>query len=326
MNIKDLVMITVSGQVAHPIGRSSPYRIGYDAVPRILPGSGGVVINHRIGDRCVGLAGDHIEPAVSLHNNKREIVGKKNAPNLAMITYACVGNEAVVITGPCKNKKGIVTGKHGGVEHLLVDFPKSVLQCLRIGDHIQITAYGLGLELLDHPEVSVFSCSPQLIARWRLKSMPPKLRVPVTHFIPAAIMGSGIGKSSAVRGDYDIQLFDPQIRKKFRLNTLRFGDIVAVIGSDTRYGRAYHKGATTIGLIVHSDSTVSGHGPGVMTLLASKGKHIEPFHDRNANLALILNRREPAPPAAYRPLIYKYRGANRAIQQNNITRFSKRLS
>lgn len=310
MNIDDLVMITVAGQVAHPLGRSSPYRIGHDGIPRILPGSGGIVINYRIGDRCVGLAGDHIEPAVSLHNNRREIVGEKNAPNLALLTYPCVGNEARVVTGPCEGKKGIVTGKHGGVEHLLVDFSKSVLKSLRIGDGIQIDAYGIGLVLSDHPDVVVFNCSPALIAKWGLQSVPPKLKVPVTHYIPAAIMGSGVGKNSAAWGDYDIQIFDPDIRKKFRLNTLRFGDIVAVLDSDTRYGRAFRKGAMTIGVIVHSDSTVSGHGPGVMTLLTSKGTYIEPFHDKNANLAHIFKRRETSGPEAYRPLLNKYQKMN----------------
>jgi hypothetical protein len=302
-NSGDLVMMTVSGQVAHPIGSASPYRIGHDGVARIIPGSGGVVINHRIGDRCVGLAGDHVEPAVSLHNNKSEIVGSKNAPNLALLTYACVGNVAQVVDGPCNGKLGCVTGKHGGVAHLLIDFPTAVLKRLRIGDPIQIYSCGLGLRLLDHPQVSVFSCSPRLINAWGLRSIPPKLQAPVTHLVPASIMGSGIGKSNAVRGDYDIQLFDSTIRKKYRLDTLRFGDFVAIIHGDTRYGRAYRTGTITIGIIVHSDSTVSGHGPGVMTLLTAGRRYIEPVHDKNANLAFVLGIRKLSPTKSYRPLV-----------------------
>ncbi|MEN8782114.1 MAG: DUF4438 domain-containing protein [Desulfobacterales bacterium] len=303
MNTNDLIMLTVSGQVAHPISGSSPYRIGHDGVPRVIPGSGGVVISHRIGDRCVGLAGDHIEPGVSLHNNKREIVGKKNAPNLALITYACVGNIAQVLTGPAKGKMGFVTGKHGGVEHLLIDFATPVLKRLRIGDHIQIYAYGMGLQFPDHTNVAVFSCSPRLIRHWGLRSNDGKLDVPVTHLIPAAIMGSGIGKSNAVRGDFDIQLFDPYIRKKFGLKTLRFGDIVAIVHSDTRFGRAYRRGMLTVGVIVHSDSTVSGHGPGVMTLLTASKHHIAPVYNKNANLAHIFNIRRLPKAKAYRPLV-----------------------
>ena len=72
LNLRDLVVVTVAGQIAHPVGRA-PYRIGYDGVPRVLPATGGIVLNHRIGDRCVGLAGDHIEPGAALHNNNREV-------------------------------------------------------------------------------------------------------------------------------------------------------------------------------------------------------------------------------------------------------------
>src|SRR5262245_46203881 len=100
MNIPDLTLVAVMAQLAHRIGRASPYRVGHDGVARILPGSGGIAVNRRIGDRCVGLAGDHIEPGVALHNNDREVIGARNGPNLALLTYACVGNVAVVVTGP----------------------------------------------------------------------------------------------------------------------------------------------------------------------------------------------------------------------------------
>lgn len=296
-------MMTVSGQIAHPIGKSSPYRIGHDGVPRILPGTGGVVVNRRIGDRCVGLAGDHVEAGVSLHNNNREIVGRKNGPNLALITYSCVGNPAHVITGPCKGKQGVVTGKHGGIEHLLVDFPTSVLKRLRIGDRMQIYSYGTGLIFTDYPEIDVYNCSPRLINRWGLRLGSNALQVPVTHMVPASIMGSGIGRSNVIRGDYDIQLFDPEIRRQFKLETLRFGDFVAIIHGDTRYGRAYRLGTITIGIVVHSDSTVSGHGPGVLTLLTGTGKHIVPVRNANANLAMVMGLRKLISTKAFRPLV-----------------------
>lgn len=302
-NINDLVMVSVIGEIAHPIGRHSPYRVGHDGIPRILPGSGGINISHRIGDRCVGLAGDHTEPGVSLRNNRHEIIGDKKGPNLALLTYACVGNPAVVVTGPCSGRQGIVTGKHGGVEHVLVDFPTSVLRRLRIGDRIQIYSYGLGIRFLEHPEIKVFSCSPRLIRNWGLRSKNGRLQVPVSHLIPASIMGSGIGKNNSIRGDYDIQLFDPEIRRRFRLETLRFGDFVAIIHSDSRFGRAYRRNSITIGIVVHGDSTISGHGPGVLAILAAEGRHIEPVIDANANLALVLRLRKLPSIRAYRPLV-----------------------
>lgn len=183
INQRDLVMVAVAGQIAHPVGRANPYRIGNDGIPRVLPATGGIVLNQRIGDRCVGLAGDHIEPGVGLHNNQREVVGPRDGPNTALITYACVGNRARVISGPCTGQMGLVTGKHGGINHVLVDFPPAVLRRLQIGDRIQIYACGLGLRLPDHPEISVFNCAPALLKRWGLQENAGVLQVPVTHLL-----------------------------------------------------------------------------------------------------------------------------------------------
>ncbi len=302
MNLPDLVMVSVLGQIAHPVGRANPYRIGYDGVPRVLPATGGIVLNHRIGDRCVGLAGDHIEPGVSLHNNDREVVGPRDGPNTALMTYACVGNRARVITGPCVGKMGIVTGKHGGVNHVLVDFPFPVLRELRIGDRVQIQSCGQGLRLLDRPEITVFNAAPELLARWGLRLRGGVLHAPVTHLVPASIMGSGLGKSTAWRGDYDIQLADPVIRRRFRLGSLRFGDMVAIIEADNRFGPIYRQGRITIGVIVHGDSTVSGHGPGVTALLTGPIERLRPVRDSRANLGSIFGLRALAPQRQYLPL------------------------
>jgi hypothetical protein len=303
INQPDLVMVTVAGQIAHPVAQANPYRIGHDGVPRVLPGTGGIVLNHRIGDRCVGLQGDHIEPGVALHNNSREVIGTRRGPNLALITYACVGNRARVISGPCAGRTGIVTGKHGGVDHVLVDFPPNVLRQLQIGDRIQITSHGMGLKLLDYPDIAVFNCSPALLRRWQIQPVDRGLQVPVTHLIPAHIMGSGLGKNTVWRGDYDIQLFDPEMRQQYRLETLRFGDLVAIGHGDTRYGPAYRGRKITIGIVVHGDSTVSGHGPGVTPLLTGAADRLQPRFDPQANLAVLFNVRSWLPPAtAHRPI------------------------
>jgi len=199
LNTDELVAVSVLGQIAHPVGHASPYRIGYDGVPRVLPGTGGIVLNRRIGDLCVGLAGDHIEPGVALHNNGREVVGPRDGPNNALITYACVGNAARVISGPCSGKLGLVTGKHGGVNHVLVDFPREVLLRLRIGDRLQIVSHGLGLRLPDHPRLELLNCSPRLLRRWGLVERDGALQVPVTHLVPSRLMGSGLGEHGLAR-------------------------------------------------------------------------------------------------------------------------------
>ena len=44
-----------------------------------------------------------------------------------------------------------------------------------------------------------------------------RLEVPVTHTVPAKIMGSGIGHTHSNSGDYDIQLFDGPTVKDYGL-------------------------------------------------------------------------------------------------------------
>ncbi len=84
-NLNRLVAATVAGQIANPLVRGSPYRVGRDGVLHVVPGTGGIVLNRRVGDRAVGLAGDHVEPGVSLHNNDREVVGPPGAANKGMM-------------------------------------------------------------------------------------------------------------------------------------------------------------------------------------------------------------------------------------------------
>ncbi|MDD5322852.1 MAG: DUF4438 domain-containing protein [Methylococcales bacterium] len=302
LNLGDLVMVAVSGQIAHPVGAANPYRIGNDGIPRVLPATGGIVLNRRIGDRCVGLAGDHIEPGVALHNNQREVVGARNGPNRALITYACVGNRVRVISGPCTGQWGLVTGKHGGVDHVIADFPSRVLRRLNIGDRMQIYSCGLGLELTDYPDISVFNCAPELLTRWGIVESNGRLEVPVTHRIPARIMGSGLGKNTVWRGDYDIQLFDSEVRRRFGLGRLRFGDMIAIVDADTRFGPSFRQGYMTYGVIVHGDSTVSGHGPGVTPLLCGPAEKLRAIYKINANLANIFGLRQAVPPKSYATL------------------------
>jgi hypothetical protein len=295
-------MQAVMGQIAHPVGRANPYRVGQDGVSRVLPGTGGITVNRRIGDPCVGLAADHVEPGVALHNNGREIVGAANGPNLALLTSACVGNRARVATGPAAGAIGMVTGKHGGVEHVLVDFHTETLLRLNIGDHVQIYSCGVGLQLLDHPEVTVTNCAPGLLRRWAPRQRGGALEVRVTHIMPATVMGSGLGKNNVWRGDVDIQLFDAPTRRHFGLETLRFGDLVAVLDSDARYGTAMRGGRTTIGVVVHSDSTVSGHGPGLTALLTGPTACLRPIRDSAANIAFLSGRRHFIAPQPRLPL------------------------
>ena len=108
-------------------------------------------------------------------------------------------------------------------------------------------------------------------------------------------MGSGLGKNTAWRGDYDIQLADRAARERYRLGSLRFGDFVAITDADTRRGPSSRQGRVTIGVIVHGDSTVSGHGPGVTPLLTGPAELLRPQRAADANLAAALGVRQPVP-------------------------------
>jgi hypothetical protein len=58
--------------------------------------------------------------------------------NAAFNVLSCVGNEAIVANGDAKGAKGVVTGKHGGIEHVLVDFQPETLEKLMLGDKILV--------------------------------------------------------------------------------------------------------------------------------------------------------------------------------------------
>jgi len=141
------------------------------------------------------------------------------------------------------------------------------------------------MELTDHPDIKLRNVSPALLEKMNITEAGDKIKVGVAKIVPADIMGSGLGSVGTARGDYDITLFCDEMIKKFDLSDLRFGDIVAIQNADNRYGRSYVTGACTIGVVIHGNCIIAGHGPGVTTLLTSKLPKIEPFIDKNANLA-----------------------------------------
>ena len=290
-NISHLVKISVVGEVASPIMGKSPYRISADGHPLVLPGVGGITYNVRVGDLATGWEADHVEPGVSIKNKEKDERFPEGA-NTALNVLSCVGNEVVVTTGDAKGDKGIVTGKHGGIEHVLVDFQPEVLEKLVIADKTIIKAFGVGLKLLDFPEVKIMNLAPRFLEAIPVKSTGDKLEIPVTHKIPATIMGSGLGANQTYSGDYDIQLFDENMRAKYGLDDLRLGDLVAIMDADHSYGRIYKEGAVSIGIVTHSDCVISGHGPGVTTFFTSSSGKIVPKINSKANIAVLLKLRK----------------------------------
>ncbi len=281
-----LVRISVIGEAVSPVARDS-YRITADGRPVVLPGVGGITYNVRVGDLAAGFEADHVEPGVSIENKERDDRLPHGA-NTALNLYSCVGNVAVIVSGDAKGEKGVVTGKHGGIEHVMVDFNAQTMEKMVLGDKVLIKAYGTGLKLLDYPEVRAMNLDPGLLAAMGVESVGDSLQIPVTHTVPAALMGSGLGDDQVYSGDYDIQLFDKQTVERYGLEDLRLGDIVAIEDADHSFGRIYKKGAMSVGIIVHSDCVTSGHGPGVTTLFTSTTGKILPRVQSNANIADIL--------------------------------------
>ncbi|MFH7320278.1 DUF4438 domain-containing protein [Desulfurivibrio sp. D14AmB] len=282
-NREQLVCQSVIGEITSPLGGINPYRIDPQGQSDIYPGVGGITYNLRVGDRACGLFADHVEPGVSI-SNFTKFQGQPG-PNRALNLFSCAGNLATVVSGDAKGKKGRVTGKHGGIEHVLLDFPAKVLEQLVIGDKIQIRAFGCGLKLLEFPTIKVMNLDPDLLAQLPLKALKNRrLQVPVTHLVPAAIMGSGLGSPHSQSGDYDIQLFDQPTVEKHGLADLRLGDFVAITDADATFGRIYRSGGVVIGIVVHSDCVLAGHGPGVMVVMSSATGEIEPVIDPKANL------------------------------------------
>jgi hypothetical protein len=288
VNRHQLVEMAVLGSIAPPRQASPPYRDRPDGTVLTVPGTGSITYNFRVGDPATQMAGDHVEPGVSINTSPA-------GEQMGLAVLATIGSLARVVSGEAQGAVGAVIGKHGGIENVMVEFPDDVYDKLVIGDRIQVRAVGVGMEATNLEGVAIRNMSPRLLDALNASGMgvtpDGRLRVPVTHRIPAMIMGSGLGASTVSSGDYDIQMFDQGVVERYSLDTLRFGDIVAIMDADNTHGRIYLEGAVSIGVVVHGASRVAGHGPGVTTLLTSATGLIEPVTDPNANLATLLNLR-----------------------------------
>jgi len=261
------------------------WSVDRDGIPFVLPSIGGISVNVAVGDPAFGWAGDHVEPSVSCTADTKKPF---EHPNVSLQLYACVGNEARVVSGRAKGSTGYAIGHHGGSEHVIVEFPRAVKERLTYDDKIILRGRGQGLKLSDYSEISLFNLDPALLQKMSIEEADGKLRVPVTTIVPAACMGSGVGSTQPGSGDYDIMTSDPETVQEYKLDRIRFGDFVALMDHDNRFGRTYRRGAVTVGIVVHSDCLFAGHGPGVTTLLTCGTPCIEPVIDPGANIADIL--------------------------------------
>lgn len=276
-NIEKTVKLSVQGKIHHPSYTTSPYRISNNGEPMVLPATGGITYNVKLGDPVFGWAGDHIEPGVTIRNEETQ---ERNA----LMAMSCIGNTARVVTGDAKGALGYVTGMHSGVAHVIIYFDEEALEKMSVDDKILIKAWGQGLQLLDYPDIRVMNIDPELFLSIPIIEEFGKLKVPVAAEVPAYLMGSGIGSPSACGGDYDIMTADTEEIHKLGIYKLRFGDLVLLRDCDNSFGRGYLKGSVSIGVVVHSDCIKLGHGPGIVTIMTCKESKLEGILSSEANI------------------------------------------
>ena len=273
-NTDQLVEMAVTGQVTQPALRRGGYTPWPDGVGVMLPGMSGITYNARVGDRAFGWASDHVEPGVSIaHSNEKA--------DFALHYLTCIGNEAEVVTGLAQGGRGIVTGEHA---RILIDFPEEVLEGITIGDTIQIRTVGRGIQLQSHPEIEFKKTSPALAKALRLRSVEGQIRCPVAMELPPRIMGSGAELNSEFV-DQDLMSGDRGLMEELGIDQMRLGDLIGIRNVDHRFGRSYREGWIAICLCIHGDSVMTGHGPGILTLMTGPSDLLDFEIDSTANIA-----------------------------------------
>jgi hypothetical protein len=274
-NAQQLVAMAVAGVVSQPSLRPPGYSPASDGRGVVLPGMSGIVYNVRTGDPAFGWAADHVEPGVS-------IAAANEGQDFALHYLACIGNEAVVTSGLATGARGILTGEHA---RMIVDFSSAAYEGLAVGDTVQIKAQGRGLRLIEYPQIELKKMSPKLLESMHIEAIDRKtIRVPVAMELPVRVMGSGAELNSEYV-DQDLMSGDRRLMRELGLDQLRLGDLVAIRHADHRWGRSYRAGAVSIALCIHGDSVMTGHGPGIMTLMSSAEPAIEWVIDPEANIA-----------------------------------------
>ncbi|WP_210483784.1 DUF4438 domain-containing protein [Microvirga antarctica] len=279
-----LVAVSVAGNIVHPSFPglpAEPYRLAADGTPFLLPTFGGIVYNISVGDSAYGWLADCVHPGVSIHYGAE-------LGNRGLNVFACVGNDAIVMTGEGKGTRGVVTGKSGRFsEQVIVHFPKKTRPLFAVGDKIVIRAQGVGMAIEGFPNMRLKSLSPKLFAALAPTLAGGKLQVPVVASIPAHLLGAGAGLTSE-GGSLHIQTTDKDALRGAGLDTLKLGDVVALLDYDSRYSHGYLRGAVGIAVVGQTDGPRAGYGPGMTLLMTDSGGAIEPVIKADMNLVSLL--------------------------------------
>jgi hypothetical protein len=183
-----------------------------------------------------------------------------------------------------------VTGEHA---RLLVDFEPDVLEQMTVGDQVQIRALGRGLTLASHPELEFKKTSPALARAFGLRTEGERVVCPVALELPPRIMGSG-AELNAEFVDQDLMSGDRALMAELGIDQMRLGDLIGIRDVDHRFGRSYREGWVAICLCIHGDSVMTGHGPGILTLITGPADRLDFTIDPTANIASSLGIRDSA--------------------------------
>lgn len=275
-NEETLVEMAISGMVTTPSVRPGQYIPHPDGRATVLPGMFGITYNVRCGDRAFGWAGDHVEPGVSIDDDG------DSGRHHALHYLTCIGNEAMVTSGMATGAQGIVIGEHA---RILVQFSKDTHELLAPGDKIQILTKGRGLQLTDHAGIEFKKMSPTLFhAMGITESSSGRIHVPVAMELPIRIMGSG-AELNAEYVDQDLMSGDRALMAELGIDQMRLGDLIAIRHADHHFGRSYREDAVSICLCIHGDSVMTGHGPGILTLITARSGCIDFSIDASANIS-----------------------------------------
>jgi Domain of unknown function (DUF4438) len=270
-----MTRVNLVGYVEHPVLGESPYRVSRDGDSYVPVGDGGIVLGLELGDSVFRLAADHAAPGACLTH-------PDTAARHALATYACVGNKAVVRTGPAAGTVGTVLGKRGEEGRVIVCFPPAELAAMRPGDDVLVRASGQGWRPADlAPDVAVLNLDPDLLARLPIEiSDGGQVTAGVRTVVPGKLAGNGIGRP-AVSWDLDLQLTpaDPAA-------DILLGDLVAVTDIDARYNMGYRRGWVTVGVVGHGASPLPGHGPGLTPILTGPSTALQPIPEAAGHVGL----------------------------------------
>lgn len=237
--------------------------------------NGGITYNYRLGDSCMGLTGENLQPGISTK-------GSGAYDGMTYGFYCCVGNEVTIAAGPLSGKKGFVTGKVTGAG-ITVDFDNEIVQQMCGDERFYIKACGVGLAIDGEENVALHNMDPAFFEKLNVTKEDDTYLVNVKTVLPGYLVGPAIG-GSVITNCAEIMSDHGPCDEEFGLNNLCVGDIVAITDLDTTSGRTVYNGAVTIGVIVSGDSITLGGGPGIMTIMSSRATVIKPVLCEEANI------------------------------------------